>query len=173
MRTTRLLTVMLLGSLALVGCDAFTLKESSATPAETPSATYTAPSTYAWDSACELLQGIDAEALLDEPVGDAYMSKPSRCQMEGSEAQSTAALELYVTSPGGATDFEYQKRLKGVDNEISGLGDDAFQTGGYVHVLVGDDEFSLVVIRSPLSHDAVALDELVAAARTVLANTRW
>jgi hypothetical protein len=171
MRSTRLLAVVLLGSLALVGCDAFELNVPSATPS--PSPTYEGPSTYAWDSACELLQGIDAGTLVDEPVGDPYTSKPSRCQMEGSEAHSTAALELYITSPGGASDFDYQKRLKGVDAEISGLGDAAFQAGGYVHVLVGDNEFNLVVIRSPLSHGAVTRDELVAAARIVLANAGW
>lgn len=173
MRSTRLSTVMLLGSLALVGCDAFTLNVPSEEAAEAPSPTYTAPSTYAWDSACDLLQGVDAEALVDEPLGAPYMSKPSRCQMEGSQAHSTAALELYITSPGGASDFEYQKQLKGVDTEISGLGDAAFQAGGYLHVLVGDSDFNLVVIRSPLSHDAVTRDELVAAARIVLANAGW
>ena len=173
MRSTRLLAVALLGSLALVGCDAFTLNVPSEAPVETPSPTYTAPSTYAWDSACELLQGLDAETLVGEPVGAPYMSKPSRCQAEGSDAQSTGALELYITSPGGAADFEYQKQLKGVDAEIAGLGDAAFQAGGYVHVLVGDNEFNLVVIRSPLRDDPVTRDELVAAARTVLANTGW
>ncbi len=177
MRSTRLLVVVILGSLALAGCDYFTLKEPSAealaTPITTPTPTYEAPSTYAWDSACELLEGVDPEALVDEPVGDPYVSKPVRCQIETSAGRSTGALELYITSPGGASDFEYQKTLKNVDNEIAGLGDAAFQTGGYLHVLVGDDEFSLVIIREPLSHDAVTLDEQVAAAQIILANTGW
>ncbi len=179
MRSPRLLAAALLGTLVLTGCDYFTLKAPSETPAATPTSTptptptHTAPSTFAWDSACELFEGVDVEALADEPVGDPYVSKPTRCQMEGSAAHSTAALELYITSPGGASDFEYQKQLQGVSSEISGLGDAAFQSGAYLHVLVGDDELNLVVIRQPLSHDAVTPDEQVAAARIILANTGW
>lgn len=171
MRSTRLFAIVLLGSFALVGCDAFTLNAPAATPSA--SATYEAPSTYAWDSACELFAGVDAEALIDEPVSDPYVSKPSRCQMEGSTDGSTAALDLYITSPGGAADFEYQKELQGVEAEIPGLGDAAFQTGGYLHVLVGDNGFNLVVVRQSLSHEAVTLAEQVAAARIILANTGW
>lgn len=181
MRTTRLLTAALLGALALAGCDT-TLNTGSPTafdpsafdpPVVTPSPTYVAPSTYAWQSACDLFLGVDGAALIDEPVGAPFVSKPARCQMEGSTAHSTAALELYITSPGGAADFEYQKTLQGVDHEISGLGDAAFQSADYVHVLVGDNEFTLVAIRTLVNHPALTLDEQAAAARIVLGNTGW
>ena len=172
MRSNRLVLLSLLGSLALGGCDTFTLNVPSETPSAAPTPTYEAPSTYAWDSACELLQGVDAAALLDEPVGTPYVSRPSRCQMEGSATSSTAAVELYITSPGGAADLDYQKQIKRGGVDVPGLGDAAFQAGGYLHVLVGDNELSLVVIRS-LGHDSVTSAELVGAARTVLANTGW
>jgi hypothetical protein len=181
MRTTRLLTAALLGALALAGCDT-TLNTGSpassdapvvAAPVVTPTPTYVAPSTYAWQSACDLFLGVDGAALIDEPLGTPYVSKPTRCQMEGSTAHSTAALELYITSPGGAADFEYQKKLQGVDHDIAGLGDAAFQSADYVHVLVGDNEFALVSIRTLVDHPALTLDEQVAAARIILANTGW
>ena len=143
------------------------------TPSLTPSATDTAPSTYSWQSACDLLVGVDGPTLIDEPLGDPYVSKPGRCQMKGSTAHSTAALELYIVSPGGKADFEYQKQLQGVDNEIPGLGDAAFQAGDYLHVLVGDNEFTLVAIRTLVNHAPLPLDQRVAAARKVLANTGW
>jgi hypothetical protein len=163
MRTTRLLTAALLGALALAGCDT-TLNTGSPTafdpsafdpPVVTPSPTYVAPSTYAWQSACDLFLGVDGAALIDEPVGAPFVSK------------------LYIISPGGAADFEYQKKLQGVDHEISGLGDAAFQSADYVHVLVGDNEFTLVAIRTLVDHPALTLDEQVAAARIVLGNTGW
>jgi len=40
-------------------------------------------------------------------------------------------------------------------------------------VLVGDNEFILVSIRTPENHPAVTLDEQTAAARTILGNTGW
>lgn len=176
MRTTRLFTVALLGSLALAGCDT-ALNTGSPTIVDAavvaPTPTYVAPSTYAWDSACDLFLGVDGAALIDEPVGAPHVSKPGRCQMEGSAEHSTAALELYITSPGGAADFEYQKDLQGVDHEIAGLGDAAFQSADYVHVLVGDHAFTLVAIRTLMDHPALTLDEQVAAARIILGNTGW
>jgi hypothetical protein len=181
MRTTRLLTAALLGALALAGCDTTLNTGSPASsdpaaansPVVTPTPTYVAPSTYAWQSACDLFLGVDAGALIDEPMGTPFVSKPGRCQMAGSTAHSTAALELYITSPGGAADFEYQKQLQGVDHEIAGLGDAAFQSADYVHVLVGDNEFTLVAIRTLVNHPALTLDEQVAAARVILGNTGW
>ncbi len=174
MRTTRLLPGALFGVLALsLGGCGLALETPSQTPVETPSPTETAPSTYAWDSACELFLGVDMELLLDEPVDTPYVSKPTRCQMEGSDDHSTAGLDLYITSPGGAADFEYQRQLQGDGEEIAGLGDEAFQVGGYVHVLVGDDEFTLVVVRQSLSHPEVTLADQVAAARVILGNTGW
>ncbi len=181
MRTTRLLIAALLGSLALAGCDTTLNTGSPASSdapgvdalAASPTPTYVAPSTYAWQSACDLFLGVDAAALIDEPVGAPYVSKPGRCQMEGSTAQSTAALELYITSPGGAADFDYQKKLQGVDQEVSGLGDAAFQSADYLHVLVGDNEFTLVAIRTLVNHPALTLGDQVAAARIILGNTGW
>lgn len=176
MRTTRLFTLALLGSVALAGCDMSLNTGSPAsvdTPIGTPSPTYVAPSTYAWASACDLFLGVDGAALIDEPLGAPHVSKPTRCQIGGSTEHSTGALELYISSPGGAADFEYQKELKGVDHEIAGLGDAAFQSADYVHVLVGDNAFTLVAIRNPLDSSAVRLDEQVAAARVVLGNTGW
>jgi len=176
MRKTTLLAAALLGSLAIAGCDT-TLNTgspaSSAAPSVTPTPTYVAPSTFAWQSACDLFQGVDGAALLEEPLGAPFMSKPTQCQLEGSTAHSNASLELYITSPGGAADFDYQKQLQGVDNEVPGLGDAAFQAGGYLHVLVGDNEFTLVAIRDRVNHASVTLDEQVATARVVLANTGW
>jgi hypothetical protein len=176
MRTTRLLTAALLGSLALAGCDT-TLNTGSPTaidgPVVTPTPTYVAPSTFAWQSACDLFLGVDGAALIDEPLGAPFVSKPARCQMEGSTARSTAALELYIISPGGAADFDYQKKLQGIDNEIAGLGDAAFQSADYIHVLVGDNEFTLVTIRTLVNHPALTLDEQIAAARIILGNTGW
>ena len=176
MRTTRLLAAAVLGALALAGCDT-TLNTGSPTivdaPVVTPTPTYVAPSTYAWQSACDLFLGVDGAALIDEPVGEPYVSKPGRCQMRGSTEHSMAALELYITSPGGAADFEYQKKLQGLDHAIAGLGDAAFQSADYLHVLVGDSEFTLVTIRTADSHPAVTLDEQVAAARIILGNTAW
>lgn len=176
MRTTRLFTLALLGSLALAGCDTTLNTGSPASvdaPVVTPSPTYVAPSTFAWESACDLFLGVDGAALMDEPVGAPHVSKPTRCQIGGSTDHSTGALELYISSPGGAADFEYQKELQGVDHEITGLGDDAFQSAGYVHVLVGDNSLTLVAIRNLLDHPALTLDEQVAAARIVLGNTGW
>jgi len=176
MRTTRLLAAAVLGVVALAGCNT-TLNLGSPTavafPVVTPTPSYVAPSTFAWQSACALLHGVDGAALIDEPVADPFVSKPTRCQIAGSTPHSTAALELYIVSPGGAADFDYQKKLQGVDNEIPGLGDAAFQSGDYTHVLVGDNEFILVSIRTPENHPAVTLDEQTAAARTILGNTGW
>ncbi len=176
MRTTKTWTAAVLGSLALAACataPAVSSDPGLVPPAFSPSATATAPSTYAWQSACSLLLGIDGPALIDEPLSDPYVSKPGRCQEQGSTAQSTAALELYITSPGGAADFVFQKSLQGADNEIAGLGDAAFQSGDYITVLVGDNEFTLVTIRTLVNHPAITLAEQVAAARTVLGNTGW
>ena len=177
MRSTKLAAASFLGALALSGCGWTTLKVPSEAPVTSatavPSPTETAPSTYAWNSACELLDGVDLEALAAEPLAAPYEDKPGRCQMQGSGAGSTAAVELYITSPGGAEDFDYQRQLQSVDHEVAGLGDAAFQSGGYIHVLVGDNSFDLVIIRQPLDHADVALSDMVAAARIVLANTGW
>jgi hypothetical protein len=176
MLTTKNLATALLGSLALAGCAITPITASDpglVAPSLSQSATATAPSTYAWQSACDLLVGVDGSTLIDEPLGDPYVSKPGRCQMKGSTAHSTAALELYIVSPGGKGDFDYQKTLQGVDNEIAGLGDAAFQSGDYLHVLRGDNEFTLVAIRTLINHPALPLDDRVAAARKVLAHTGW
>jgi hypothetical protein len=175
------MTAALFGALALSGCNTTLNTGSPAasdpaafnTPIVTPTPTYVAPSTYAWQSACDLFLGVDPAALIDEPVGVPFVSKPARCQMAGSTAHSTAALELYIISPGGAADFDYQKKLQGVDHEIAGLGDAAFQSADYVHVLVGDNAFTLVSIRTLVDHPALTLDEQVAAARIILGNTGW
>jgi hypothetical protein len=38
---------------------------------------------------------------------------------------------------------------------------------------VGDNEFTLVAIRTLVNHPALTLDEQVAAARVILGNTGW
>ena len=176
MLTTKNLAASLVGCLALAGCAITPVAASDPgllTPSFSQSATATAPSTYAWQSACDLLVGVDGPTLIDEPLGDPYVSKPGRCQMKGSTAHSNAALELYIVSPGGKADFEYQKTLQGVDNTIAGLGDAAFESGDYLHVLVGDNELTLVAIRTLVNHTPLALDQRVAAARKILTNSGW
>lgn len=176
MLTTKNLAASVLGCLALAGCGLTPVTASDPgviTPSLSQSETATAPSTYAWQSACDLLVGVDGPLLIDEPLGDPYVSKPGRCQIKGSTAHSTAALELYIVSPGGKADFEYQKTLQGVDNTVAGLGDAAFVSGDYLHVLVGDNELTLVAIRTLINHSPLPLDQRVAAARKVLANSGW
>ncbi len=170
MRTLTALGTAVACASMLAGCGALVV----ATPTEaSPTPTYTAPSTFAWSSACDLLDGVDVAGLLGEEPAAPTESKGTRCQMAGSTKSSIAVFGLYITSPGGADDFAYQKQLQGVDNEIPGLGDAAFQSGGYLNVLVGDNEISLVVFRGSKASTAPTLAELTAAARTILANAGW
>jgi hypothetical protein len=171
MRRTTLAAAALACAASLAGCGLQLATPTTTTPAPTP--TYTSPSPYAWESACDLLVGVDIVGLVGEKLGPPYESKGGRCQLAAAKAGSAASLELYITSPGGADDFAYQKDLQGVDEEISGLGDDAFISGDYLNALVGDNEISLVVEREPSTHLPPTTDEVVAAARVILDNTGW
>ncbi len=171
MRTLTYVGATLVACFSLAGCGLQLATPTATTASPTP--TYTAPSPYAWQSACDLLLGVDIPGLLGEDAATPYVSKGGRCQMTAAAKTSTAALELYITSPGGAEQYDYQEQQQVVDHVVNGLGDAAFQSGGYLHVLVGDSMFTLVAIRDPSRTTEPSLDELVAAGRVILGNTDW
>lgn len=144
---------------------------STSTRAPDPSATLTSP--FPWDSACDLLDGIDLDALLDEPAGEPSVSNPWRCEVSPTTPGSTGVVDLDITSPGGADDYAFQRERQTEGEEVGGLGDTAYLAGDYLHVLVGDQEFSLVVIRQPIDHDPLPEGDRTDAGRQVLANTGW
>lgn len=121
--------------------------------------------------ACGLLAGVDLEVLLGEPASEPVGSGSS-CQVDPVAADSTGSLRVEVTTPGGAENYAQQKGFLGVDREVEGLGDEAFLSGTFLNVLVGDTRVLLAAVNDPfLAADArVEPAEIEAAMAVILEN---
>lgn len=118
--------------------------------------------------ACGLLAGVDLEVLLGEPASEPVGSGSS-CQVDPVAADSSGSLRVEVTAPGGSENYEQQKGFLGVDREVEGLGDDAFLSGTFLNVLVGETRVLLAAVNDPLlPADARVEPAEIEAAMTVM-----
>lgn len=135
--------------------------------------TTAAASNGAVEDPCALLQGVDLDALLGEPVGPAegeLNDIADTCNAETVSEDSRGTLALSVSTNSAADNFVNLEELFGVDAEITGLGDQAFHSGPYVVVLSGDTLVNLQVLRDAAQGFAVPDPDMEAAAAQVLAN---
>lgn len=119
--------------------------------------------------ACLYAEGIDAEAILGEPVGEPE-SSGDVCSIAATDSSSTAELNIAVRLGAGAEAYQQQKDLLGADAEIPDLGDEAFNSGTWIHVLAGEDYLYVQGIPNPLGDTRINIVDLEAAAGQVLAN---
>jgi hypothetical protein len=100
-------------------------------------------------SACALLELVDVDALIGEPLGAAVSEEDgsdSECEIPPLDPDSTAVVSLSVDREGGAQQFAETKEIFGVDAEVDGLGDDAFHSGPVLAVLSGDRTYLLWIM---------------------------
>lgn len=117
---------------------------------------------------CALLEGVDPSVLLGEPAAEPR-TDGTVCRVGPVDTASRGQLGLVIETQRPADNFETQKGVFGVDTEVSGLGDAAFHSGGYLFVLSDDTFFFLQVVRDA-SGSGVPDGDLEAAARTVIEN---
>ena len=118
---------------------------------------------------CTLFENLDVADLLGEEPGEPR-GDGVRCVIDSAATDSTAEIAVGVREQGQAA-FVQARELLGFDSELEGLGDEAFVSGAWIHVLAGERYIDLEVIRNPLgSAPQPTEDELVAAMRTVLTN---
>lgn len=135
-----------------------------------PSTPATAP-TSASDP-CDVLAGVDLEALVGEPVTEPNGSDDlmgASCRVDP-VSDSHAGLRVVVSDQEAADNFENQREVLGVDTEAAGIGDKAFHTGPYLIVLDGDRLVLIQVVRDSAEGFGVPDADLEAAAQTILAN---
>lgn len=120
--------------------------------------------------ACALLEGVDLDDLLGEPAGepnDASTAMGLACTVPMATGGSGGAT-LAVTSDRSAENYENQQELFGVDEEVAGLGDAAFRSGGYLFVLDGERFVRLQVIQDAEAGAGVEHEKMVAAMEVIL-----
>lgn len=149
-------------------------EDTDAAPPATESPTTDAPATGGgYDDPCELLVGVDLDALLGEPVGSPVGELndiADMCRAEMVNADSRGSLALSVTTNSAADNYVNLEELFGVDEEITGLGDQAFHSGPYVVVLAGDTLVNFQVIRDAAFGFGVPDPDMEVATAQILAN---
>lgn len=121
---------------------------------------------------CDALAGVDAEALVGEPVAAPQSETDiagDSCLVDAASGSNTG-LRLIISDNSAAENFENQRQNFGVDSEVEGLGDGAFHTGAYLFVLDGDRLVYMQVVQDSANGDGVEDADLEAAMRTVLDN---
>jgi hypothetical protein len=178
--------VVALGAVALVGCGDDDDESADTTGAPTSSSdTTTAPVDTSPDIAededpddsmgtdegdpCVYTEGIDAEAILGEPVADPE-SSGDVCTFAAADSSSTAELNIAVRIGAGAEAYQQQRDLLGADAEIPDLGDEAFNSGTWIHVLAGEGYIYVQGIPNPVGDTRLNIFDLEAAADQVLTN---
>ena len=94
--------------------------------------------------ACSLLEGIDVEALIGEPVGAPTIGAGNdACVVPPVDPESDAFVSLTVIGAQARQRFDETEKIFGVDAVVDGLGDEAFHSGPVLAVLSGDQAFLL------------------------------
>jgi hypothetical protein len=150
-------------------------ENTDAAASDTDSPTTDAPATggAGYDDPCELLVGVDLDALLGEPVGTPegeLNDIADMCSADMVNEESRGSVALSVTTNSAADNYVNLEELFGVDTEISGLGDQAFHSGPYVVVLAGDTLVNFQVIRDAAFGLGVPDPDMEVAAAQILAN---
>lgn len=140
----------------------------------TDSPTTDAPATGgSYDDPCELLAGVDLDAVLGEPAGTPegeLNDIADMCTVESTSEGTRGSLVLSVSTNSAADNFVNLEELFGVDAEITGLGDQAFHSGPYVIVLAGDTLVNFQAIRDASIGFAVPDPDAEAAVAQILTN---
>jgi hypothetical protein len=96
---------------------------------------------------CALVEGVDADAVLNEPAGEP-VEAGAFCRIEAADAESTGFLAVSLRDAGA---YDQQLDLLGSDREVAGLGDEAFQSGGFLVIRSGDVTVLVQTVRHPLN----------------------
>jgi hypothetical protein len=119
------------------------------------------------ENPCELLQAAEIVKHFRSPVNPGERAG-NVCRWRASKGPGSVVLQMHST--GGPTIYARDSKLLGVDEQVKGIGDEAYRSGLIIGARSGDRFFSLTVAPNvgggpmPRAADAVALARLVAGA---------